>query len=213
MPLEHVGVITGMLAIREEREEYYAYHFILLFILEMLNSIISAWIFQQLFFVITQTVLLSYKAVWESKYSKSGKKIALLSWIVQRESLESGSVYLHGPLNSAEIHSIDATYRQRKPENDLHCTTAGTLYSNCAVLPTMMHVFFCTNVNTKTIILLYSFVLLQWSHVLSKTFPTKELRFKLYKLLELLNFWWSQKESNIFIVAFIEKLFGTSQSK
>ncbi len=106
MPLEHVGVITGMLAIRE-REEYYAYNCILLFILEMLNSIISAWIFQQLFFVITQTVLLSYKAVWESKYSKSGEKIALLSWIVQRESLESGSVYLHGPLNGAEIHSID----------------------------------------------------------------------------------------------------------
>ncbi len=103
MPLEHRGVITGMQAIREEREEYYAYNFILLFILEMLKSIIYSWIFQQPFFVITQTVLLSYKAVWESKCTKSGTK---LHYYVHRESLESGSVYLHGPLNSTEIHSI-----------------------------------------------------------------------------------------------------------
>lgn len=41
----------------------------------MLKSIISAQIFQQSFFVITQTVLLSYKALWEAKHSKSGMKL------------------------------------------------------------------------------------------------------------------------------------------
>jgi len=55
-----------------EREEYYAYNFILLFILEMLKSIISAQIFQQSFFVITQTVLLSYKLYGKPNTPKVG---------------------------------------------------------------------------------------------------------------------------------------------
>jgi len=69
--LEHGGVIVGKQAITE-REEYYAYNFILLFILEMLKSIISAQIFQQSFFVITQTVLLSYKLYGKPNTPKVG---------------------------------------------------------------------------------------------------------------------------------------------
>lgn len=95
----------------------------------MLKSIISACIFQQLFFVITQTVLLSFKAFWEARCSKSGTKLHY--WVESRSANHWRADLFTCTAHWTAQRSVQftcATYRQHKLENDLCCTKTGRLY-------------------------------------------------------------------------------------
>lgn len=161
----------------------------------MLKSIISAQIFQQSFFVITQTVLLSYKALLESKHSKSGMKLQYTAephsanhwrvdlftltahWRAQRSvplTCANQKLICKRSSNGSTVLWVAQSYSQQR-----QCCSNYTLWSS--VLLIFAHkAILC---KTKGYYFNKAYWILQWPCFSCEIFHKKQFDFKLFKTI------------------------------